>query len=322
MASGQPFDFSKTFTEQFKQLQLAVPHAALYQTNATNSTYNNYVLNISDCYLLFGGGNNEHCLYGKYIIDCKDVLDVYSSIQNELGYELVGSDHCYNCRYADFSRNCRDCAFIAECLACSDCIMCYGLQHKQYYYQNKYVGPEKFAVLKDQYDHLTAAGWENAVQEFKDFRKTFPQRASHIYASEDCTGDLISNSVDCHECFDIKESEHCRYVSYIPLAKDSVDCTFGAPYGVEHCYNLCSATGNKNCHNAFLIWNSYDVAYSTECHLSHDLFGCAGLRKQQYCILNKQYNPAEYQALKEKIITHMTTTGEWGEYLSPEYVTL
>jgi len=38
---------------------------------------------------------------------------------------------------------------------------------------------------------------------------------------------------------------------------------------------------------------------------SSNLFSCVGLRKKQYCILNKQYLKEEYFELKEKIIKHM-----------------
>jgi hypothetical protein len=41
--------------------------------------------------------------------------------------------------------------------------------------------------------------------------------------------------------------------------------------------------------------------YCTNCHSSSDLFGCVGLRKKQYCILNKQYTKEEYEKLVAEI---------------------
>lgn len=47
-------------------------------------------------------------------------------------------------------------------------------------------------------------------------------------------------------------------------------------------------------------------------------FGCVGLKdKKEYCILNKQYSKQEYEELFPKIIKHMQSTGEWGEFLDP-----
>src|SRR3989344_5682262 len=35
------------------------------------------------------------------------------------------------------------------------------------------------------------------------------------------------------------------------------------------------------------------------------LFGCFGLKKKEYCILNKQYAPEEYKKLRAKIVEQM-----------------
>jgi hypothetical protein len=46
-------------------------------------------------------------------------------------------------------------------------------------------------------------------------------------------------------------------------------------------------------------------------------FGCVGLKHKQYCILNKQYTKEEYEILLPKIIAHMRSTEEWGEFVPP-----
>ena len=37
LSFGRPFDFSRTFTEQFRELSLDVPHQGLFTTNAENT---------------------------------------------------------------------------------------------------------------------------------------------------------------------------------------------------------------------------------------------------------------------------------------------
>ena len=59
-----------------------------------------------------------------------------------------------------------------------------------------------------------------------------------------------------------------------------------------------------------------NVYYSYLCMNSSDLFGCIGLRNKSYCILNKQYTKEEYEQLVPKIIEHMQSTGERGEFFS------
>jgi hypothetical protein len=39
-----------------------------------------------------------------------------------------------------------------------------------------------------------------------------------------------------------------------------------------------------------------------------------GLKDAEYCILNKQYTKEEYEDLVPRIIEHMESTGEWGNF--------
>lgn len=62
----------------------------------------------------------------------------------------------------------------------------------------------------------------------------------------------------------------------------------------------------------------YDLLYCMDCYHSSNLFGCSGVRHKKYCILNKQYSKEEYEELMPKIIEHMKSTGEWGEFFPIE----
>ena len=45
------------------------------------------------------------------------------------------------------------------------------------------------------------------------------------------------------------------------------------------------------------------------------------LRKEQYCIFNKQYSKEDYFILRDRIIQHMKQSGEWGEFFPIKYST-
>ena len=63
-------------------------------------------------------------------------------------------------------------------------------------------------------------------------------------------------------------------------------------YNVKYSFNTWGAQSN--------IEYSKDIMKGGD-----DLFGCAALKKKQYCILNKQYTRDEYEALVAKIKKHM-----------------
>lgn len=312
---GRPFDFTKTVSAQLQDLYRAVPHVSLYTTNCVNSEYNNYGLNLNNCYLLFGASNDENCLYGKFVLSSIDTVDALSVFSNELCYEAIASERCYNCQYVTNSRDCRDSLMIEDCQSCTDCIGCFGLHAKRFYVFNQPVSEAEYTKIRANYWPLTPAKLAELQTKFDALRQGQPHRAAHIYSSENCSGDLILNSVNCQYCFDIKDCENCKFVSNTPKAKDSYDMIFSSPYPNERCYYTCSTTGLRDGMAVFMVWNSYNVYYSLECHNSHDLFACVGMQKQQFSILNQAYSEAEYTTVRAKIIDHMKQTGEWGDYL-------
>jgi hypothetical protein len=58
-----------------------------------------------------------------------------------------------------------------------------------------------------------------------------------------------------------------------------------------------------------------NILYSAFCvNNCKNLFGCVGVKKDEYSILNKKYSREEYEVLVPKIIEHMKRTGEFGEF--------
>ena len=87
----------------------------------------------------------------------------------------------------------------------------------------------------------------------------------------------------------------------------------------------------RQCASVSFSHESWDqltnAQYCINCHSSSNVFGCVGLRKKQYCILNKQYTKEEYEELVPRIIQHMDTMPyvdakgrkyTYGEFFPPE----
>jgi len=68
-----------------------------------------------------------------------------------------------------------------------------------------------------------------------------------------------------------------------------------------------------------VIFDSKNITYCDSCRNSSDLFGCIGVNHGKYAILNKAYSQQEYKTLQSKIIDHMKSTGEWGEFFPLKY---
>jgi len=109
----------------------------------------------------------------------------------------------------------------------------------------------------------------------------------------------------CFGAANLEDSKFCSFVSNGPV-KQTYDFTH---YGdnielVNEC--LQSGDGIYNVKCGWGTWtNSKNATYCITSPGVSDVFGCVGLKKKQYCILNKQYSKEEYEKLVPKIIEHI-----------------
>lgn len=315
---GRDFDFNRTFFEQFLELTKSVPQLARSVVNCQNSDYVNQAGYLKDSYLVFEADYSESCIYGNYIQKCKNCIDNLAIFMCELCYECIACQNCYNLKFSHNCNNCSDSYFLQDCIGCKNCFGCVNMRNKEYCFYNeqlskdtylekiKNLGLDKFSII------------ENEKKKFKEFASKFPKKLYHGSNNENSTGDYISNTQNCNDCFDVNKAQDSRFIVNARNIKKTYDLTvFGAESGVDYCYdNHELGDGVRNAYFSDQLWGGcYNIFYSKLCPLSsHDLFGCVGMTHAEYCILNKQYTKYEYEKLVVQIIEHMKKTGEWGEF--------
>lgn len=125
-----------------------------------------------------------------------------------------------------------------------------------------------------------------------------------------------------------EDAKYCQFLT-LPTTKDAYDYTIWGN-GAQRIYEcLIVGEGADAVRFSNQTWNHVlDVEYSFWTVNSSHMFGCANIRKKQYCILNKQYGKEDYEALRAKIIDDMnrmpyTDTGgrvyRYGEFFPPEF---
>jgi len=276
------YDPTTDFFSQMKSLNLRVPHQPLASINAENSDYVNFAINVKDCYLVYGTVDAEGCLYCKAVSSGKDVLDGLALRKCDLCYEGIASEGCYECSHFTDCKSCTNCFFIEACESCKNCALCFGLHRKEYHILNK-------PVSKAAYEAFIATETKSRSkvkllkQKFEEFSSTFPRKASYIQQSENCSGNFIANSRNCHYAFDVTNCDESKFIFWVPNSISSHDCSFGAPVGVELCYQTCSTMSTRSM-GTFLNWYNDRVFYSIECHKSKNLLGCIGLKSIAFSI--------------------------------------
>lgn len=314
---SQEINPKEPFFLQFHKLLQKVPRLSLavVTSRTQNCDFCNYVDYAKNCYLCSGSVQVEDCFYGNPY-ESRDCVDSFLIRESELCYECIDSEKMYNSNFCQSCAGCTNCWFCYECTGCSDCLGCTGLNHKQYYIANKPYSKEEYERVKKTLHLNTPAGIQKAAAYLAHEQLKFPHRAARILNSENCTGNFIVNSKNCHNCFDIKKCWDLSHCAQVIDGKDSLDVNYCEYF--ELCYEHLGFDNNYDVKFSLISGNCRHAEYTDFCMNSEHLFGCISLKNARYSILNKQYSPEKYDQLITEIKTNMTERGEYGEYFPVE----
>ncbi|MCX6751166.1 MAG: hypothetical protein NT161_00110 [Candidatus Nomurabacteria bacterium] len=304
---GKDYDFSKTFFIQFDELRKNVPQIHLrHSNNGDNCEYANSVYHSSNVYLSYGVVASQDIYYGSLINKGnKTCLDCYNIKNNEYIYELVNSNGNFKCIYLTNSHQCLESSFLFNCINCQNCFMSSNLRNKNYCFRNKQLTKKEYEQKISELKLGNSSEFEKITEEYYNMIKNSIYRyATIIKSTDDCTGDMLENCKNVKNSFNIYDCENLKFSIFLMNKNtDSYDLTISGR-GERNYDLITSAGGSFDCKFGNRATGN-NLEYVDTCN-GEDLFGCVGLKKKQYCILNKQYSKEEYFNLRKKIINHMT----------------
>lgn len=311
---GKDFDFSRPFFEQFEELWRKVPLIGLWNTKNENAEYNNNCFDLKDAYMNFNSDLGQNYYYCYITELCRDVMDCAFTYKSELCYELTDCFNCYSCTFSQKLENCSDCHFSSDLIGCKNCIGCHGLRHKEYYILNEKVSVEEFVKVRSQmYEPPARASLQKKSEEL---RLKTPHKHLTMTKCENSWGDYLYECKNVLNSYDVRDAENTQHVRYAPFGTRNTRDGY-AVGGMEWAYEIMGG-GLEVSTVAFMLYMSHGLRnsyYGVLClNGSANVFGCVGLKKGQYCILNKQYSKEEYEELLPKIIEHMKKDASWGEF--------
>lgn len=314
------FDFTRTFSLQFDELMRVVPRVNLLNDykNQVNSSYVHLCGPAQNCHLIFEAEQDKDCSYSYIIWWCNDCYDCTQIDDSSSCYQCVYAKNCFGCKYCYKIINCTNMFLCEDCYGSSDCFMSTNLENKKYMILNKQYSKEEYFHMIDQYTH------KYTVPQLQEYFGKF--NASQWYVrshegvwNENVIWSLSKNCKNCIEadyCTNIKD---CKYVSILNGWEDCYDYDSwwdksSLMYEVQNSWRNCQ----RVLFSEFIWSECSNIYYSDLCpSWNKNLFWCVWLRWKEYCIFNKQYTQEEYETLVPKIIEHMKTTGERGEFFDP-----
>ncbi len=304
---GMDYDFSRPFFEQFLELQNKVPRMALVrQGHSINSEYCHRIDSPKNCYMAFRATRVEDCSYIYTVIDTRDSMDVSFTTKSERCYECVNIENCYQVTFSQESVNCRDASFLYGCHNVSNSVGCVNLRNTQYCIWNEQYTKEEYEEEVKKLELDTYSGVEKMKVAFDEFRKKFPQKATISLKANNYSGNWFTNCQNVQNsyfCINIKDGKNLFAIF------DAEDCQDYFQWGnkAELIYESENCGINvRNLFSCSQCWmGAHDLAYCDSCPGAGNCFGCVGLKKGEYSILNKKYEKEEYEILVEKIKKHM-----------------
>jgi len=312
---GVIYDNSKKFLDQFFDLRSKVPQPAIIRDpSSINSEYSINGRNLKNGYYVSGGWNSENLWYCNLATDSRNVMDAFSVHFIENSYEIVSCEKCYNCSYLYFSDNCIDSNFLYDCNNCQDCFGCVNLRNKSNCIFNVQYTRDEY---KEQLSNLNLKSRKSVneiKEEFWKFVKSQPTRAERHEHANNVSGTNISNSRDCHDVFEIVNTEHVLHCDQIVGHKDSMDAAVSG--GSEKLYNTI-AVGSKSSNVKFSFATKFvtESEFVINCRNINNCFACIGMDNKNYCIFNRQYEKEEYYNELDKIKSSMLEKGEYGDFM-------
>lgn len=312
LSYGRSFDFSRTFFDQFTELQKVVPRSALNGQNTENCDYCNFAFDTRNCYLSHCAYRSESLLYCYWSLECKDSVDCSYIFQCEQCLRCTDCNHTYGSHDCTLSHNCSDCAYLYDCRGCSNCFCCTGLRQKSYCMFNDQLTKEEYQARLRQFDLQNPEHIASVEKRLAEMMLQHPRLFSIQDKSEDCTGDYVFESKHCLDCYQTFRSRDYIHGCDTDEMKDSLDC-YHAGWS-EVIYESYSPVRQRNSAFTAQCWDGSDNFYSDNCMNCSHCFGCIGLRQKKFCILNRQYTEDAYRSLLQKIVDHMRKLGEYGEF--------
>ncbi|MDD4628353.1 MAG: hypothetical protein PHE68_03085 [Candidatus Peribacteraceae bacterium] len=310
---GRPYDFSVPFFEQFRRLLLDMPLPSLRVELSENCEFNTDMRECKNCYLCARTHQSQNMLYTYHGSKCNDCIDCTQVKKSTFLYECVECVNCQDSRYLFFCNDCANCSFLLDCRNCMDCFMCCNLRGKRFCFLNEQLTREQYQAKLKEFDFGSMRMVRMAHEMYRGIRQKAIRRNLMNIQCENVTGDNLFHCKNCLDCFGVLDSSDGRYLYDVNLYRDAMDAYTGGRDS-ELVYETTSAAASYDTGFCVRTSNCQRIRYSFFINSSKDIFGSIGLRQARYCILNKQYGKEEYEKLLSKILNHMRSTGEFGEF--------
>ena len=315
---------TKSFFEQFRELQLKVPMLA--QRNKIEPENSIAMGSFGDVNSYFsssceGSKDSFFCNWSERPDLSAEIHNVKQVTQS---YRIDDCFNIYNSRYVRDGADILNSAFVFYAKDLEYCFGATSKKHKKFVFFNKQLTKEQYAEQMKTIDLSCRSSVAEYKKRFDDLLVNdtiWPQNMS--VKDEGSSGEYIIGGTNCHFCYSAvgasRDQFWCSHTS-----GDSFDNAFCQHiHNTSNSYQCVDATDCTSCKCIYACGASQQLEYCMQCYNCENCFGCVGLQRKKFFIFNKEYSEADYFKRVDEIKAVMSAAGEYGEFFplsfSPVY---
>ena len=321
-----PLSFAKEyipwrFYSDLKDLFREAPFLNMFAFNNENSDYTNGSEGNKNCYMIFASDHNQDCCYAYSIFECKNVIDAYGCKWTENSYQVIDTINSMKISYSEKIEDSFNVLFSHNIKSCKNIFLCVDLKDKEYFYMNEFVGKERreteiAPMIKNIFKNKNIAEYEAKLDKLKE---TSIVQNMNIINSENSIGDLINNSKNAINSFEVHSTEDIKGVINANNCKDIVG-GYVIVDGSQKVHEWVGCAANYSTATVRNSWTPVKNTYFSNFIMNtQNMFGVVSCRNQEYCILNKKYTKEDREKTAKQIAKELQEQGKRGEFFDPEF---
>lgn len=313
----EKFRADEPFLEQWMKLAKRIPMPALRQYEIPKNTVGVSTMGVEDSFMVFAF-NGKRCSYCYLSFDVEDSYDIAFCRAIRDSNSLLRCIKMFSCHDCVESSECMNSAFLFDCRNCEFCFGATNQRNKKYLWFNEQLTKEKWEQRVSETDLSSWSTYCEHRDKFLQMLGASIWPESFNQKSDACTGEYLERCVRVTDGYWLElVSDSLRY--WLSVNGDSSQVAYCS--GASRCSEIYMCAGIVNSQeNKFCTTTqqSIDMEYCMQCVNCEHCFGCVGIRNKKFCILNEQYNEADYWKKVDEVKCAMLDRGEYGSFFPAE----
>jgi len=307
-------DVSTPFFSQLLALRLKVPSASNRDLEKSENSISVVSFGDQNSYFVVLSRSKD-TFFSVVAMDTESAAEVYNSVGIMNGYQIIHCERMHTCQYARESADCIRCDFIFDCRNCENCFGATNKRNKKFIWMNEQLSEVEWKKRRAEVDLGRRSVAQKYLEQFDELVRQAVWPESFNVHAENSVGDYLTNVTNCDHVYYADGGARNEYWTTFAIGQAEGNAYVGTPANSRECYWSADMSNCFRVHYSYLMSRSQNCEYSTECYDCENCFGCVGLRKKKFCILNKQYTESAYWDMLDELKCAMLARGEYGQFL-------